>query len=71
MSQAATFGCAALSGSLSSGFATPTELIIIQQQKSGRSLIAEASNFYRTYGLGPLMRGLFPCAGRETIYAGG
>lgn len=65
------FGSAAVAGAASAFIASPSELIIIQQQKSGRSLSAEASHFMRTYGVTSAMRGLVPAMGREMLYAAG
>eukprot|EP00878_Enallax_costatus_P026933 GHUV01028948.1.p2 GENE.GHUV01028948.1~~GHUV01028948.1.p2 ORF type:complete len:190 (+),score=34.71 GHUV01028948.1:952-1521(+) len=65
------FGCAAAAGAVSSLVATPTELIIIQQQKKGTPLLAEVKSFGSSYPVHSAFRGLGPCMGRETLYAAG
>ncbi|KAG2493696.1 hypothetical protein HYH03_008210 [Edaphochlamys debaryana] len=65
------FGSAAVAGAVSAFIASPSELIIIQQQKSGRSLGAETSHFMQAYGASNLVRGLIPAIGREMLYAAG
>ncbi|GFR52575.1 hypothetical protein Agub_g15168 [Astrephomene gubernaculifera] len=65
------FGCASVAGAVSAFIASPSELIIIQQQKSGRSLGAEASHFMKVHGSAAIVRGLLPAMGRETLYAAG
>eukprot|EP00877_Chromochloris_zofingiensis_P003385 jgi/Chrzof1/13047/Cz07g17260.t1 len=65
------FGCAAGAGAVSAMICTPTELIIIQQQKKGTSLMHEVKDFFRQYPAHAAWRGLVPCLGRETLYAAG
>lgn len=65
------FASAGVSGAVSALVASPSELIIIQQQKSGRTLLAETSLFFKTYSASSIFRGLMPCIGRETVYAAG
>ncbi|GLC46139.1 hypothetical protein PLESTB_001194300 [Pleodorina starrii] len=65
------FGSAAVAGAVSAFIASPSELIIIQQQKSGRSLSAETSHFLKTHGAASIVRGLIPAIGREMLYAAG
>uniref|UniRef100_A0A7S0YRZ3 Mitochondrial carrier protein n=1 Tax=Polytomella parva TaxID=51329 RepID=A0A7S0YRZ3_9CHLO len=65
------FFSASMAGAFSALIASPSELIIIQQQKSGRALAEETSHILRTYGLSKVTRGLLPCMGREAIYACG
>ncbi|KAG2444440.1 hypothetical protein HXX76_001193 [Chlamydomonas incerta] len=65
------FGSAGVAGAVSAFIASPSELIIIQQQKSGRSLSAEMTHFMQTYGASSLVRGLIPAIGREMLYAAG
>ena len=71
MSGLGRFGCAAVAGTVSSLIGCPSELIIIHQQKSGRGLLAETRVFLDQHGAAQLVRGLTPCAARETIYAAG
>ncbi|KAF8058077.1 mcfT [Scenedesmus sp. PABB004] len=65
------FGCAAVAGAVSALVASPTELIIIQQQKKCTPLLAEVRHFVATYPAKSAFRGLGPCMGRETLYAAG
>lgn len=65
------FACAAVAGGVSAGVATPTELIIIQQQKHCAPLAATVRDFFARHSLPSLFRGLAPCVGRETLYAAG
>jgi hypothetical protein len=65
------FACAAVAGGVSAGVATPTELIIIQQQKHCAPLAATVRDFASRYSAPSLFRGLGPCVGRETLYAAG
>eukprot|EP00798_Chlamydomonas_sp_ICE-L_P025739 gene25739-11399_t len=63
-------GCAMGAGAVSAAVASPSELLIIHQQKSGRSLAAEASHFYNNYKATSLTRGAVSCSMREMLYAG-
>jgi hypothetical protein len=65
------FACAAVAGGVSAGVATPTELIIIQQQKQCSPLAATVREFAGRYSGPSWFRGLAPCVGRETLYAAG
>eukprot|EP00775_Hariotina_reticulata_P013494 gene13495-13619_t len=65
------FGCAAVAGTVSALVASPTELIIIQQQKKSTRLLQEVRHFTQSYPAYSIFRGLWPCAGRETLYAAG
>jgi hypothetical protein len=65
------FACAAVAGGVSAAVATPTELIIIQQQKHCAPLAATVRGFASRYSAPSLFRGLGPCVGRETLYAAG
>mmetsp|Transcript_12533 Transcript_12533/g.27025 ORF Transcript_12533/g.27025 Transcript_12533/m.27025 type:complete len:270 (-) Transcript_12533:957-1766(-) len=65
------FFSAGIAGAVSAFIASPSELIIIHQQKSGRSLSAETSHFMKTYGISSIGRGLLPAIGRESLYAAG
>lgn len=63
--------CAATAGAVSALVASPAELLVVQQQKSGLSLSNQALALLKRYGPGPMLtRGLGLCVGRETIYAG-
>lgn len=64
--------CAATAGAISGAVISPAEVLIIQQQKSGKSLPAQASSFMERYGIRPLFtRGLGLAMTREAIYVGG
>lgn len=65
------FSSAAIAGAASAFIASPSELVIIHQQKSGRTLTAETQQFLSKHGLLALRRGLLPAIGRETLYAAG
>lgn len=59
-------------GMLTALFASPIELIMIQQQLHGSSFIKTPANIVKTYGLGAkgLMRGLSVTILRDAIYVG-
>lgn len=64
--------CAATAGGISGAVISPAEVLIIQQQKSGKSLVAQASSFLEKYGVRTLLtRGLGMAMARESIYVGG
>jgi len=65
------FACAAFAGGVSAAVATPTELIIIQQQKRSAPLMETVRDFASRHRAAALFRGLGPCIGRETLYAAG
>jgi solute carrier family 25 (mitochondrial citrate transporter), member 1 len=65
------FACAAVAGGVSAAVATPTELIIIQQQKRCSPLAATVREFTGKHNAPSWFRGLAPCVGRETLYAAG
>eukprot|EP00882_Tetradesmus_deserticola_P007163 GHRQ01007542.1.p1 GENE.GHRQ01007542.1~~GHRQ01007542.1.p1 ORF type:complete len:215 (+),score=82.21 GHRQ01007542.1:771-1415(+) len=71
LSSADRFGCAAAAGAVSALVASPTELIIIQQQKKSTRLLQEVKHFAASYPAHSAYRGLWPCVGRETLYAAG
>ncbi|KAF6250639.1 mitochondrial carrier domain-containing protein [Scenedesmus sp. NREL 46B-D3] len=71
LSSVERFGCAATAGAVSALVATPTELVIIQQQKKGTSLLQEVKHFAASYPAYSAYRGLWPCVMRETLYAAG
>jgi hypothetical protein len=58
LSSLAKFSCAAVAGGVSAFVATPTELIIIQQQKKQTALLAECKSFAATHSPTSLLRGL-------------
>eukprot|EP00803_Ostreobium_quekettii_P004887 evm.model.scf_799.6 EVM.evm.TU.scf_799.6 scf_799:45048-50035(-) len=63
--------CACSAGVLSAFIASPAELVIIRQQKSGRSLGVETADLLRTHGPRVVGRGLGTCMLREGVYASG
>ncbi len=67
------FLSAAFGGVFAAVFASPVELIMIQQQRFGGSFISTPVNVIRKYGFfgHGLMRGLTAAAGRDSIYVCG
>jgi hypothetical protein len=67
------FAAAAVGGLLSSFFTTPVELLMIQQQKFGGSLVGTCAGVIRTHGITShgMMRGLMGAASRDAIYVAG
>jgi len=61
----------AAAGAASALIASPSELIIIQQQRSGRTLGVETKSFFSAYKLPSIYRGLACTIGREGLYAAG
>lgn len=57
-------------GFFASPFVAPVELIMIQQQKHGKSILATASKIVTEYGIFSqgFMRGILPCGLRDSIY---
>jgi solute carrier family 25 2-oxodicarboxylate transporter 21 len=62
---------AAFSGFASAFIATPTDLIIIQQQKMKTSLSKATNAVLQKYGFRGLYKGLFGCSMRESLFACG
>lgn len=60
-----------LSGALSGLICAPMELVMIQQQRFGASLLQTPVQIVRNYGLPKLMRGLPMSAGREACFTAG
>ena len=54
----ARIGVAMAAGSSSAVFGCAAEFVMIQQQKSGRPLLAELKHISSTYGIGSLYKGL-------------
>ena len=52
------FGSAAVAGAASAFIASPSELVIIHQQKSGLPLVTQASQILVKYGVKGYMRGI-------------
>jgi len=71
LTSAERFAGAAVAGAASAFIASPSELVIIHQQKSGMTLSAQASTILKNEGFWALRRGLLPAIGRETLYAAG
>lgn len=67
------FAAAGIGGLLSSVFATPIELLMIQQQKYGGSLVGTCKGVVQKYGVTNhgMMRGLIGAASRDAIYVSG
>ncbi len=64
---------AALGGGFTAVFASPIELIMIQQQLHGGSLVSVVSNIARTYGFNQhgILRGLVANIYRDSVYVSG
>ena len=64
---------AASAGAVVAVLASPLELIMIQQQRFGGSLLGTARNIALSHGVGPrgLFHGVGMCMSRDAIYVGG
>ena len=60
-----------IGGSISGIICAPLELLMIQQQKYGGSLINTSKQIIRKYGLKKHFRGIITSCGREGIYTAG
>lgn len=60
-----------IGGSLSGIICAPMELLMIQQQKNGKSLIINSKKIINKFGLKKHFRGLTTSCGREGIYTAG
>lgn len=58
-------------GASSALFSCPAEMVMIQQQKSGRSLMAELRQLTSTLGIMSVYKGLSPTLVRESLYTAG
>jgi hypothetical protein len=58
-------------GSVAALFASPVELIMIQQQLKGGTTIAAVQNVTRDHGISILFRGLLPAMVRDALYVSG
>lgn len=69
----AEFGAAAVGGALVGTFASPCELLMIQQQRFGGGIAATVGQVVRGHGLfgAGVFRGLGCCVARDSIYVGG
>jgi len=63
--------CAFLGGALSGPFCSASELIMIQQQRFGGSIVSTWSRVLKTSGPLGVMRGLSTTTGREALYTAG
>ena len=52
------FGSAAVAGAASAFIASPSELVIIHQQKTGKPLVTQATEIFQRYGFSGYMRGI-------------
>jgi len=64
-------GAAAIGGMVAAVFASPVELVMIQQQRFGGGLVGTPLRIGRQFGLGGLARGLGPAISRDAVYVGG
>jgi solute carrier family 25 carnitine/acylcarnitine transporter 20/29 len=62
---------AAGGGAIVAVFASPVELVMIQQQRFGGSLVGTPVQIMRAHGAATLFRGLGLAAARDAIYVGG
>lgn len=70
VSELGRIGAAAGAGAASALVGCPAELLMIQQQKSGQPLLAEARRIVSQYGALGLYRGMTATTIRETVYTG-
>lgn len=72
-SQWLSIGAAAGGGMVAAVFATPVELVMIQQQRFGGGVAATPLRVMRRFGPGSagLFRGLGPAVSRDAVYVGG
>lgn len=49
----------------------PADMLIIQQQRTGLSLLAQVRAIRSEYGWGKFSKGLLPAIGRESLFTGG
>eukprot|EP00633_Aureoumbra_lagunensis_P002789 CAMPEP_0197294322 /NCGR_PEP_ID=MMETSP0890-20130614/32041_1 /TAXON_ID=44058 ORGANISM="Aureoumbra lagunensis, Strain CCMP1510" /NCGR_SAMPLE_ID=MMETSP0890 /ASSEMBLY_ACC=CAM_ASM_000533 /LENGTH=264 /DNA_ID=CAMNT_0042769673 /DNA_START=103 /DNA_END=897 /DNA_ORIENTATION=+ len=71
MNSAETISAALMGGALSGLACGPMELIMIQQQRFGGSIIHSPIRIISNFGLFSLSRGTFMSCGREALYTGG
>lgn len=64
-------GCAASAGLLSALVVSPIELVMIQQQKFGTSLLRTPLELVNAHGLSVLGRAITVTCGRESVYTAG
>jgi len=64
-------GTAAGAGALSALVYSPVDLITIQQQKLAKNPVDTLRHLFKEYGPQGIMRGLFSCALRESVYTAG
>ncbi|KAK3277170.1 hypothetical protein CYMTET_14798 [Cymbomonas tetramitiformis] len=69
VSDAVKVASSTCAGVVSAGICTPSELIMIQQQKHGGSLLSTARNLLSTHGFSIFSRGAMPCIAREAVWA--
>jgi len=62
---------AAIAGAASALVSTPAELFMIQQQRSGNSLMKTGSSILKSHGLFTFYKGLIPTAIRESLFTCG
>ena len=71
LSAAEQVGAGFAGGALSGVICAPMELVMIQQQRSGGSLLGTAGRVVREHGAGTLFRGLVTSCGREGLFTAG
>lgn len=64
-------GTSLAGGAVSAVIVCPADMIIIQQQKSGFSLMQQVNSIVNQHGAFKLSKGLLPAIGRESLFVGG
>jgi solute carrier family 25 carnitine/acylcarnitine transporter 20/29 len=65
------YGAAMFGGATAAIFASPVELVMIQQQKFGGNVIATSSRIVTDFGVKGMFRGLAPAMMRDALYVSG
>jgi hypothetical protein len=60
-----------MGGAISGFLCAPMELVMIQQQRHGESLVHQTRRILTNYGVTGLFRGLFTACGREGLFTAG
>mmetsp|Transcript_26760 Transcript_26760/g.58185 ORF Transcript_26760/g.58185 Transcript_26760/m.58185 type:complete len:281 (+) Transcript_26760:74-916(+) len=62
---------ASMSGIASAVYVSPVELVMVQQQRYGGTMVETFSRMLRNRGIPGLMRGFVPTAARDSVYVAG
>jgi hypothetical protein len=71
LSSAEKIGTGFMGGAISGFLCAPMELVMIQQQRHGESLIHQTRRVMTNFGVSGLFRGLFTACGREGLFTAG